>query len=288
MTLIPPAECLETDDFRLSYREHGTGSQTLLCLQGGGPGATGWGNFGGNAVDLGDRYRVVVPDLPGFGESRIRRDPGGSYAELAARSLVPLMDELGVEAPVVIGNSMGGGVALALAALYPDRVGSLVLMGCWLPGVGFRIYSPEPNTLLEDYYEPKPSEQKMRAILEAMVYSPDFDGADELIRSRYERSLDAEIRLGYERANLGARPDFGGRDTYDVLRGIDHSTLLLWGRDDRFCSLDEAFLYMTLLRNADLTIFGETGHWVMIERRAEFAAYVDAFARLTTQNRAGR
>ena len=285
MTLDPPpAKLFETDEFRMSYQEYGSGPQTLLCLHGGGPGATGWGNFGGNAADLGDRYRVVVPDLPGFGESRTLHDDGGSYAELAVRALVPLMEELGTEAPVVVGNSMGGGVALALAALHPEMVGSLVLMGCWLPGVGIRIYSPEANTLLEDYYEPEPSEQKMRALLEAMAYHPDFDGAGELIRSRYERSLDPQIRAGYERANLGAAPDFGGRNPYDVLREIEHPSLLLWGRDDKFCSLDEAFLYMTLLRNADLTVFGETGHWVMIERRAEFAAYVDAFARLNSKD----
>lgn len=285
MTLTPLAAMVfETDEFRMSYRQCGSGPQTLLCLHGGGPGATGWGNFGGNATDLGGGYRVVVPDLPGFGESRTLKDAGGSYAELAVRALVPLMDELGVEAPVVIGNSMGGGIAMALAALHPDRVGSLVLMGCWLPGVGFRIYSPEAITLLENYYEPSPSEEKMRALLEAMVYRSDFDGAEELVRSRYERSLDPEIRVGYERANLGARPDFGGRNPYDVLRGIEQPSLLLWGRDDRFCSLDEAFLYMTLLRNSDLIFFGETGHWVMIERRAEFAAYVDAFARLNAKS----
>ena len=277
MTLtLPPAKVFETDAFRMSYREYGVGPQTLLCLHGGGPGATGWGNFGGNAEDLGDRYRVIVPDLPGFGDSRALVDNGGSYVELAVRALVPLMDQLDLESPIVIGNSMGGGVALTLAALHPDRVGSMVLMGCWIPGIGVRIYSPQAITLLEDYYQPEPTPEKMRALLEAMVYSPDFDGADELIRSRYERSLDPAIRMGYERANLGARPDFGGRNPYDVIGGIEHPTLLLWGRDDRFCSLDEAFLYMTLLRNADLTLFGETGHWVMIERRAEFAAYVDA------------
>ena len=64
---------------------------------------------------------------------------------------------------------------------------------------------------------------------------------------------------------------------FETLATIEHDVLLLWGREDRFCSLDEAFIYLELLRNANLLLFRDTGHWVQIERRAEFAAHVSAF-----------
>jgi pimeloyl-ACP methyl ester carboxylesterase len=276
--ITPEPRVVETDDALITYREIGSGDQTLVCLHGGGPGASGWGNFGFNAQDLASRYRVIVPDHPGFGASRITHDRGETYKTLAARAVVGLMDALDIERASLLGNSMGGGVALTVALRDPERVDRLVLMGPWVHGAVLRVYSPKPSTLLSSYY-PEPSLEKMRELISAMVYDSDFPGAEDLARSRYEVSLQEEIRAGYVRMNSGMGEDLPGTVpvNFETLATIEHEVLLLWGRDDRFCSLDEAFMYLELLRNANLMLFRDTGHWVQIERRTEFAAHVSAF-----------
>ena len=79
------------------------------------------------------------------------------------------MDALDIERASLLGNSMGGGVALTVALREPSRVDRLVLMGPWVHGAVLRVYSPKPSSLLSSYY-PEPSLEKMRELISAMVY----------------------------------------------------------------------------------------------------------------------
>jgi 2-hydroxy-6-oxonona-2,4-dienedioate hydrolase/4,5:9,10-diseco-3-hydroxy-5,9,17-trioxoandrosta-1(10),2-diene-4-oate hydrolase len=171
---------------------------------------------------------------------------------------------------------MGGGVALTMAMKFADQVDRLALMGPWLPGFGLRLYSSPSVTNLQDYY-PDPSLEKMQALLRAFVHDPTFPGLDELAISRYEASVRPEIRAGYLRMSQGTDPDDDPHSVYDQVASLPNKTLLIWGRDDRFCSLDEAFLYLSALRDSRLVLLRDTGHWAQIERRADFATYVTAF-----------
>src|SRR6187401_1607877 len=100
----------DVDGCRIHYYDHGEGDAVVL-LHGGGPGATGWINFAPNIEPLGRHLRVIVPDLPGFGDSSIG-DVGAGYLTFAARIVAGLLDELGIERASFVGNSLGGGTAL--------------------------------------------------------------------------------------------------------------------------------------------------------------------------------
>lgn len=82
---------------------------------------------------LAKEHRVIVPDLPGFGETG--KPLIAYHAEFFARWVVDLLDALGIERAVLIGNSMGGRISLEVGLKYPDRVGKLVL---YCPAVAFR------------------------------------------------------------------------------------------------------------------------------------------------------
>ena len=123
------------DRVRLAYREWGNASSALLqddngserpvvLLLHGSPGDGG--NFELLAPLLAERYRLIAPDLPGFGvSSSVVPD----YSILAhARYALALLDRLGIEQAHVVGFSMGGGVALHMADLEPDRVRSIVML----------------------------------------------------------------------------------------------------------------------------------------------------------------
>ena len=108
---------------RISTLTMGEGPDVLLIHGLGGTRAS----FMETAAALSTRYRVHAPDLPGFGASC--KPALGSYnARWFADIMVCLMDELGIERAHLVGNSMGGRIAIELGLNHPDRVGALVLL----------------------------------------------------------------------------------------------------------------------------------------------------------------
>src|SRR5262249_51875958 len=137
---------VELSETRLSYFEWGSG-EPLVLLHHGGPGVTGWSNFSANLADF-DGYRMVLVDMPGDGDSAIVEDRGSSYGSLATRAVAELVDELGVGPVHVLGHSLGGSVAMRLAAEHPDRVRRLVLVAPTGAGAGLFTAKPMEGTRL--------------------------------------------------------------------------------------------------------------------------------------------
>lgn len=122
----------------------------LVLLHGGGPGASGVSNYARNIAALAKEYRVVVPDLPGYGRSSKGIDRADPFGEVADR-IRGLLDRLGLDKAHFVGNSLGGACALRLALDTPGRVDRMILMGP--AGIGATRGRPTPglNSLL-DYY----------------------------------------------------------------------------------------------------------------------------------------
>ena len=134
------------DGFSLSYDRSGAGPAAVLLH--------GWPGHRGDYRDvvplLEDRADVVVPDLRGFGESdRHDRAPEEAYsAQAQAASVLGLIDELGLDRPVVVGYDVGSRVARTIAATRPEAIGALVLAPP-MPGAGERILHTD-----EYWYQP--------------------------------------------------------------------------------------------------------------------------------------
>ena len=113
---------------KLFVTEAGSGPPVVL-LHGGGPGATGVSNYSSN-IDASRRqhFRVIVPDMPGYGRSSKDLDHSDPFGDLAFRDR-RMLDELGIDKAHLVGNSYGGAAALRLTLDRPDRVDRLVLMG---------------------------------------------------------------------------------------------------------------------------------------------------------------
>jgi len=117
-------EHLLDDPVRVVFRERGPADAPVVVLLHGSPGSKD--DFATVVPELSRRFRVVVPDLPGFGEST-REIPDYSI-RAHAHYLDQLMRRLGVDRFHVVGFSMGGGVALELARLVPEQLLSLTLL----------------------------------------------------------------------------------------------------------------------------------------------------------------
>ena len=94
------------------FAEAGNGPAVVL-LHGGGPGASGVSNYSRNIDALSGRFRVIVPDMPGYGRSTKSMDLTDPFGHLAD-AMRGLLDELGIETAHLIGNSYGGAAALRL------------------------------------------------------------------------------------------------------------------------------------------------------------------------------
>ncbi|HTY28799.1 MAG TPA: alpha/beta fold hydrolase, partial [Mycobacterium sp.] len=269
---------VNTDKGVLRYHEAGNGPD-LLLLHGSGPGVTGWRNFRGNLGFFAQHFHCLVLEFPGFGVS----DDFGGHPMIDAQSAVPaFVDALGLDRVDIIGNSMGGGVGINFAINHPDRIGKLVTIG----GIGTNIYSPGPSEgirLLQEFTE-DPTRQRLVDWLTSMVYNPDLV-TETLIKERWELATNPETlasaRRMYGKAAFAATMKMMRNADFPLPWAIMHKvkapTLLTWGRDDRVSPLDMSLIPMRTIPNAELHVFPNCGHWVMIEQKAAFEATVLGF-----------
>src|SRR3546814_16493621 len=97
-------------------------------LHGGGPGASAWSNFGSALPGFAAGFRTILIDQPGFGGSD-KPPVEGNYYRLAAKYVVRLLDQPGIERAPVLGNSLGGGTAVPLALAKPRGGARLGMLG---------------------------------------------------------------------------------------------------------------------------------------------------------------
>lgn len=273
---------------KIHFTEAGTGPAVLM-LHGGGPGASGLSNYSRNLDAMARQFRVLVPDLPGYGRSGKNAPGDDLFGDLAA-SMIALLDALDIRRVHVVGNSLGGGCALRMALDHPARVMRMVLMGPGGVGISQGAPSDGLQHLLGYYAGEGPTFDKLRRfVCEDLVY--DAGSVDEsLLRERFEASINPEVV-----ANPPLRPpkDPAAFRRLDFLldprlAGLHHPTLVLWGTEDRVNAPSGALALQQHMPACDVFLFSQTGHWVQWERATQFNATVLAFLDADGRERSGR
>jgi 4,5:9,10-diseco-3-hydroxy-5,9,17-trioxoandrosta-1(10),2-diene-4-oate hydrolase len=262
---------------RIHLTEFGAGTP-LLLLHGGGPGASGLSNYVRNVGALARHFRVLVPDLPGYGQSSKQVDAADPFGD-QADAMLGLLDALDIERAHVVGNSLGGACALRMALEAPQRVGRLVLMG---PG-GIGISQGQPTDglkrLLGYYAGEGPSFDKLRAFICQDLVFDASQVSDAVLQERYAASIDPEVVAN---PPLRAPKDIDAFKRLDFLLdarlpALATPTLVMWGAEDRVNPPAGAAALQQRLPACDTVLFSRTGHWVQWERAAEFNAFVAGF-----------
>jgi pimeloyl-ACP methyl ester carboxylesterase len=272
-TRTPEAAGLTVDasGIRTHYWDYGSG-EPLLLLHGSGPGVSAWANWRLNMEPLAERgHRVLALDLVGFGYTE-RPDDVYYSLDTWRDHVWSFLKAMDVERVAIVGNSLGGRIALAMAAQHPERISRMVLMGA--PGVGMTL--TEGLKALRAY---QPSEQNMRQMLLDCFAVDKSIITDDLVKTRYEASMapgafEAYTEMFSER-HAGSQLGI----TEEQARAIDTRALLLHGREDKVVPVDVAWNMVRLLPNADLSVFARCGHWTQIERANDFNQVVDQFVR---------
>jgi pimeloyl-ACP methyl ester carboxylesterase len=251
----------------------------LLLLHGSGPGVTGWANYSENLPVFAPKFRTVILDLPGYGGS----DPAeGNPIAAAADAVVAFMDTLGIAKTHIVGNSFGGLVGALVAAHHPERVDRFVTIG----GVGFGLFGAFPGegiNLLTEFAE-NPTRENLAAWLRSMVFDQSLI-TPELIDERFKHAIEpvtlATTRKLYSHAGVKALAEAvegpNAVNSFGHLARIKAPTLIAWGREDRVSTLDRALVPMRLIRNCELHVFPNCGHWTMIEHKFAFERLVLEF-----------
>ena len=262
---------LQASGLRTNYHDVGSGPPVVF-IHGSGPGVTAWANWRTVIPELARDFRVIAPDIAGFGYTE--RKAGVRYdLDFWVNHLLGLLDALGIERTSIVGNSFGGGLALALATREPKRVERLVLMGS--AGVSFPL---TPGLDLVWGYTP--SLELMSRMLPMFVYDKSL-AREDLIRMRFEASQ----RPGYQET-YGAMFPAPRQRCVDALTSprekiaaLQQETLILHGRDDAIIPLESSIDLHRLISRSQLHVFGRCGHWTQIEQGARFCRLVSEFLR---------
>jgi 4,5:9,10-diseco-3-hydroxy-5,9,17-trioxoandrosta-1(10),2-diene-4-oate hydrolase len=264
------------------FAEAGSGPAVVM-LHGGGPGASGASNYSRNIDALAKNFRVIVPDMPGYGRSTKQVDQSDPFGYLADM-IRGLLDELGIDTAHLIGNSYGGAAALRLALDSPHRVGKLVLMGPGGIGTTRGVPTAGLKSLLSYYGGDGPSRLKLERFIRTYLVYDEDSVPDEVIDLRYQASIDPEVianpPLRRPSGPLALRTLWRMDLTRDSrLKDLQTPTLVLWGKEDKVNRPAGGPMLLNTMPNAELVMTSHTGHWMQWERAGLFNQLVTEFLR---------
>lgn len=273
----PAGQMVSAGGIETHYHDIGDGEPVLL-LHGSGPGVSAWANWSLTVPALAERHRVLAPDLVGFGYTE---RPDDIYYSLDTwiRHVWSFLDAMGVGTVSIVGNSLGGRIALGMAGERPERIARMVLMGA--PGVGMR--QTDGLRALRAY---EPSEQNMRRLLLDCFAVDPSTITDDLVKARYQASVEPGAFEAYREMFFSPRHAGGELSiTEDEVRAVETRSLLVHGMQDKVVPVDVAWNMANLLPDADLAVLSRCGHWTQIERSDDFNRLVGNFLEPTNADR---
>lgn len=270
-------EQLDLHGDQVAYRDEGSGP-VLLLIHGMAGSSETWQAA---LPALAKNYRVIAPDLPGHGRSA---KPRGDYSLGAfAAFLRDLLRELDIEKVTVVGQSLGGGVAMQFTYQHPEYCERLILIGSG--GLGpdvnwtLRLLSAPGAELVLPIIAPKPvlnAGNKIRSWLtSAGVHSP---RADETWRS-YSSLADRETRQAFLRT-LRSVVDYRGQAVSAMNRlylNSEMPTLLIWGDNDKIIPVAHGYAAHEAIPGSRLEILPGIGHYPHAESPAAVVEIIDDF-----------
>jgi pimeloyl-ACP methyl ester carboxylesterase len=240
-----------------------------------------WPNWLEQLPVLAGQHRVLTLDLPGFGHSPmpIEEISIPRYARLLDR----ILEQLGIDAAAVVGNSMGGFIGAELAIAFPRRVERLVLVSA----AGLSTHN-EPRVV-----RALPTLRRAERTLGAVTASAALRADAVARRPRLrDAALNVVVRhpsrlpaaLAAEQVRGAGKPGFIGAlqatldyDVRERLPEIACPTLIVWGERDRLITVRDADVFAQLIPDSRKVVFQDTGHMPQLERPAAFNALLEDF-----------
>jgi abhydrolase domain-containing protein 6 len=265
---------IQVGDHRVVYSEGGHGEPVVL-LHGFGASADSWNRF---AKPLTKHYRVIAPDQPGWGASTRIESASYGYPAQVER-LHQFLSALGLNRVHLVGHSMGGFIASAYAARYPDEV---ITLGLIAP---HGMVEPEPSELFRDV-----------AKGDNWLVASSYQEFDRLLNNVFARRpyapkavvrylADHAIRNSAKSAKIFAEMQTNDPPLAERLPKIEAPTLIVWGDQDRVLHVSCADLFRRGIKSSELMIIPGSGHMPLIENARQCASAWLAFVDKSRQAR---
>lgn len=259
----------EVDGHRLRYWDSGESHKpVLLLIHGFGSSKENWSFLS----ELMHRdYRILAPDLPGFGDSTVRTDCDYRVASQAQR-LAQWLEGLGVTSTYVAGSSMGGAIAASLAASRPDLVNALCLMNA-AGAPATRVSMLEVGVLAgKNFLVANTPAEAHR------VFNICFHSRKRLLGSLFAFLMGGEM-AHRARVNHAIFSDlvYSLSDVNAQLSDVSAPTFVLWGDSDRVLDVSCVDAFLAAISHAQAMVLPETGHLPMVERPGDTATVLRAF-----------
>jgi 4,5:9,10-diseco-3-hydroxy-5,9,17-trioxoandrosta-1(10),2-diene-4-oate hydrolase len=269
MTEIKEATYDVAGGHRIHIKEAGSGP-ALVFLHGSGPGASGLSNFRQNVeAFIAAGYRVILPDLLGYGASS-KPDDIDYTLTLFTDTLKEALLAHGVAKATLVGNSLGGGIAIQMALDDPAFVDRLVLMapGC-IEELPVYFAMPGIANMKSAFGSPEFSLEDQRRLGESLVYDKRHI-TDALVAERYAvaKTQSKDVLARMRTHNVQPR-----------LGELAMPILLFWGHNETFMPLSGIGYFMDACPDVRCITFNKVGHWVQVERADEFNRHAIEFLR---------
>ena len=253
----------------VSYIDEGEGDPVVLIH-----GIPTWGYLWHRWIGaFTPQRRVLIPDLLGFGYSD-KSDTFDRSIASQAEMIDEWMEALGIERAAIVGHDIGGGVALRLATLFPQRVSRLCLMNsvcydAWPIELMLQLGHPESNHKLSAAATLTAMRQGLKT---GFATTPD----DSVMAGLFAPYSTEAGKLSLIR-NASALNTNHTTELTPLLSRIAAPTLIMWGEDDRFLPVNCAEWLVTDIPNATLVRVADARHFVMLDRHDEVLRHVSGF-----------
>ena len=252
-------------DRSLHFTDHAALAEqqgVVVFIHGSGPGASGWSNFKHNVAAFQQAgFRCVVYDQWGYGKTSKPTDVDHTL-DFFVSGLLALLDHLGIAKASLVGNSLGGAVALGAALANPERVEKLVLMAPGGIEARETYFAMDGIQAMVKY--PMGSAEFTRDVLAKLLTLLVFDSSivdEELVQERWDT-------LQTQNAHVLATMQIP--DLTDRLPEITCETLVFWGSEDKFCPASGVWKLLDASAPVQAELLNRCGHWVMTEYPALF------------------
>lgn len=244
-------------------------NETIILLHGGGPGSSALSNWEEFIPKLSDQFHVIAPDIVGHGKTDHPEDSPKSvrgWMRLRVDQILAIMDEMGIRKAHLVGNSMGGALAMHLIMTEPERFNRVSLMG----SAGGKM-SPTPELERMANFYKDPTESALANLTRWFVYDERIisDRIAAISKDRYNEVMRPDVRRSYESFFQTSPSEMMVPPS--ALRRMEQQFLLVHGREDRFVLPESSIYLQQHLPNAQLHIFDKCGHWVQIEKKDSYS-----------------
>lgn len=246
----------------IQYWEGGTGEPLLVVHHdiGNTVGDTGWTPF---YEALAARFRVVVPELPGFGKSD--RPAWARHPRDMAMLLQLTLDKLGIATATLVGLGFGGWIAAEMAVMSQRRFPHLVLVNA----MGIQ---PSEGEILD------------QMMVDLAEYVRTGCASDDVFTRLFGEEVAREQTLAWDyaremTARIAWKPYMFSHQLPHLLGGVETPTLIVWGADNRVVPAVCGEAYARAMPNARVETVADAGQWVDLEQPEKLASLVTTFAR---------